>query len=29
MEIKVVENSKNIESDILVISMIEGEKTSS
>ncbi len=28
MEIKVVENSKNIESDILVISMFEGEKTS-
>ena len=29
MEIKVVENSKNIESDILVVSMFEGEKTSS
>ncbi len=29
MKIKVVENSKNIESDILVVSMFEGEKTSS
>ena len=29
MEIKVVENSKNIESDILVVSMFESEKTSS
>ncbi|MCQ2739394.1 MAG: leucyl aminopeptidase [bacterium] len=29
MEIKVVENSKNIDADILVVSMFEGERTSS
>ena len=29
MEIKVVDNTKTVESDILVVSMFEGEKTSS